>query len=257
MAPFVRGLGCSRPVVDRLRDEAAHGGMHAPARRQEDAAIGRDGGRAVEQVVERRVARAAGVHALDGLAELHLVAEQHDVACAGARRHEVGQGDLARLVDEEVSNCSSAASSANSQAVPATSWALTPHTSSFEYDVLDVAVDREVQCRVDPLVAFLTARTSMARLAAPPSWRRPADVLIALWLLDMMPTRLPCARGGRSCASPCRSCRSPAGPARRGRFRSIARAAARLPASKSSPGATIGWPGATLSVEAARAGESP
>jgi hypothetical protein len=75
--PRVVRLGLESAVVHRLRDEAAHVRVHAPRGAEEDAALGRDGRRAVEQVVERRVARAAGMHALDRLRELHLVAEQH------------------------------------------------------------------------------------------------------------------------------------------------------------------------------------
>ena len=75
-------LGREPAVVDRIRDEAAHVLVHAPGRRQEDAAIRRHRRLPVEQVVERGLARAARVHALDRLAELHLVAEQHEVARA-------------------------------------------------------------------------------------------------------------------------------------------------------------------------------
>lgn len=42
------------------------------------------------------------MRALAGLAELHLVAQQHDVARALAHGDEVGQADLARLVDEQI-----------------------------------------------------------------------------------------------------------------------------------------------------------
>jgi hypothetical protein len=42
------------------------------------------------------------VHALDGLADLHLVAEEDEVAGSGAGGDEVGEGHLAGFVDEEV-----------------------------------------------------------------------------------------------------------------------------------------------------------
>ena len=40
--------------------------------------------------------------ALDRLAELHVVAQENEVARGSAHRHEIGERDLARLVDEDV-----------------------------------------------------------------------------------------------------------------------------------------------------------
>lgn len=57
---LVGGLGAEAVVVDRLGDEAADIGVHAERGREEDAARGRDGGEAVEEVVERRVPERPG-----------------------------------------------------------------------------------------------------------------------------------------------------------------------------------------------------
>ncbi len=63
------------------------------------------------------------MHALDRLPELHLVAEQHEVARRCSHRDQVGERDLARLVDEQVvDGWLRTAGSANSHAVPAISW---------------------------------------------------------------------------------------------------------------------------------------
>ena len=95
-------LGLQAPVVHGLRDEPAHVGAHAPRGGQEDAAVGRHGREPVQQVLQRRLARAPGVRALDRLAQLHLVAQQHDVLRARADGGEVGHGHLAGLVHEQV-----------------------------------------------------------------------------------------------------------------------------------------------------------
>src|ERR1051325_8082507 len=98
---WLAGAGGGARVVGGLGDEAAHVRVHAVRSREEDAAVGRDGGEAVEQEVERRLARAAGGDAVDRLAELHLVAQEHEVLRRSAGGDEVGQRHLAGLVDEE------------------------------------------------------------------------------------------------------------------------------------------------------------
>ena len=50
--------GSSRPVVDDLRDEPAHVGVHAARALEEDAALRRDRRVVAEQVLEHRAARA-------------------------------------------------------------------------------------------------------------------------------------------------------------------------------------------------------
>src|ERR1043166_1443064 len=99
---LVGGLGGEAAVVDGLGDEAADVRVHAVGGGEEDAAPGGDGGEAVEEEVERRLAGAAGVDALDRLAELRLVAEEHEVLRRGAGGDEVDERHLAGLVDEEV-----------------------------------------------------------------------------------------------------------------------------------------------------------
>ena len=96
------GSGMQPPVVHGLRDEPADVRVHPPRPVEEDAPVGGDRGRPVEQVLEARVARPPRVDALHRLPELHLIAEQDEVAGARAHRDQVRDGDLARLVDEEV-----------------------------------------------------------------------------------------------------------------------------------------------------------
>ena len=50
----VRGLGLQAGVVHRFGDETAHIRVHAKGRRQENAAVGLDGGRAVQQILQNR-----------------------------------------------------------------------------------------------------------------------------------------------------------------------------------------------------------
>ncbi|ATR19470.1 hypothetical protein CTJ15_03670 (plasmid) [Roseomonas sp. FDAARGOS_362] len=57
-----------------------------------------------------------------GLAELHLVAHQHDAARGRARGHEIGQRHLPGLVHEQQVDQPLVVLPANSQAVPAISW---------------------------------------------------------------------------------------------------------------------------------------
>ena len=71
-------------------------------RAEEDAEVRRDGGVAVEEVLEAGEAGLAGVAALGRLGELHLVADEDQVAGGLADGDGVGEGDLAGLVDEQV-----------------------------------------------------------------------------------------------------------------------------------------------------------
>ena len=90
------------PLVDRLGDEPADAAVHAVGAAEEDAELRRDGGVPVQQVLEAREAGLAGMAALHRLAELHLVAHQDQVPGRKAHGDRVRQGDLPRLVDEEV-----------------------------------------------------------------------------------------------------------------------------------------------------------
>lgn len=59
------------------------------------------GSGAIQQIVERGIAGALRMHALDRLAKLHLVAQQHDIAAAYAGGDEVGESNPAGLVDKK------------------------------------------------------------------------------------------------------------------------------------------------------------
>lgn len=101
---MARGLGdaLEAAVVDRVGDEAADVGMHPARAAKEDTEVGRNGGVAIEQVLEAGEAGVAGVAALDGLGELHLVADEDQVPGRLADGDRVGERDLAGLVHEQV-----------------------------------------------------------------------------------------------------------------------------------------------------------
>ena len=61
------------------------------------------------------------VGALDGLAELHLIADQYDIRGAGRHAGEVGDGNLPGLINEKIISLPSAVAFENAQAVPPTS----------------------------------------------------------------------------------------------------------------------------------------
>lgn len=90
------------PLVHQLGDEGADVGVQAPGLLEEDAARGVDGLPLPQQVLEDRERGALGVRRRRHLRQLLGVAEQDYVARRDAERQRVGQGDLARLVDEEV-----------------------------------------------------------------------------------------------------------------------------------------------------------
>ena len=99
--PAARRMGRQPPLVDRLRHPAAQAGVHPMRLGEEDALLRRNHGRALQQVFERAGAAAARVRALDRLPQLHLVADEDDVARGSAGGDEVGQRHLPGLVDHE------------------------------------------------------------------------------------------------------------------------------------------------------------
>ena len=75
--------------------------MQPPGRLEEEAAVRRDGRVLAEEVRERGTIGAGRVRALRRLVQLLRIAQQ-DEAVGGARHgDDIGQGDLAGLVDEE------------------------------------------------------------------------------------------------------------------------------------------------------------
>ncbi|MNV31812.1 hypothetical protein D3C71_1231330 [compost metagenome] len=76
--------------------------MHSPGLRQKHTPIRRNGGRAVQQIVEDGIAGAARMHALHRLRQLHLIAHQDDVARSHAHRDQIRHTHLTSLVDEEI-----------------------------------------------------------------------------------------------------------------------------------------------------------
>ena len=98
------GLGdAAEPaLVDRVGDEAAEVGVHPPALVEEHAAVAGDVGLPVEEVLQAGSAGVAGVVALGHLGELHLVADENEIAGREPDGHRVRQGELSGLVDDEV-----------------------------------------------------------------------------------------------------------------------------------------------------------
>ena len=95
-------VGQQAALVELLRDVVAHIRVQAEGALEEEAAVGRDRRLPGEQVLEHRRLGAVRVRALQHLAELLRVADEHDVVRAGRHRAGVGERDLAGLVDEEV-----------------------------------------------------------------------------------------------------------------------------------------------------------
>ena len=100
--PLVCGarLRLQAPRVHCIRNEAADIGMHPPSLPEEDAAVGCNRCLALQEVLQRLLSRLAGMHALNRLPQLHLVAQQHQVACTGRHRHQIGKRHLTRLVNK-------------------------------------------------------------------------------------------------------------------------------------------------------------
>ncbi len=71
--------------------------MHAVGPVEQDAAFGRDGGVTLEKVFETGEAGVARVAALGRLGELHLIADEDQVAGGEANRDRVGEENLSRL----------------------------------------------------------------------------------------------------------------------------------------------------------------
>src|SRR5439155_14756407 len=87
------------PVVDDLRDEPAHLGVHSPRALEKESPVGRHGRIVAEQMLEHRATRSTRVDALRYLRELKRIAKQNDVVRRRTDRECVGERHLARLVD--------------------------------------------------------------------------------------------------------------------------------------------------------------
>ena len=96
------GSGVKPAFVERLGNKLAHGRMKPPRVVEENAPVRSDRGLVAEQEVQNRQAGLARMDALNRLAELHLVADQHDVASGGPHRNDVRNRNLTGLVDEQV-----------------------------------------------------------------------------------------------------------------------------------------------------------
>ena len=95
-------VGPQPALVELLRDVAADVRVQPERLLEEEAAVGRDRLLVADQVLQHGRVAAVRVRALDHLVELLRVADEHEVARAGAHRERVGERHLAGLVDEEV-----------------------------------------------------------------------------------------------------------------------------------------------------------
>ena len=89
------------PLVERVGDEAADLGPHPSRLLEEQAELGLDRLGLPQDVVERARVGALRVDALRHLRELERVSEENDAAGCRAAGERVGEGELARLVDEQ------------------------------------------------------------------------------------------------------------------------------------------------------------
>ena len=96
------GVWLELAVVERIGDEAANVGVQAVGGAEENAESGRDDRVVLEEVNERGAAAFAGVGALGRHGELVLVAQQDQVVRRAGHGGDIGERDLARLVNEEV-----------------------------------------------------------------------------------------------------------------------------------------------------------
>ncbi len=105
-------MGSKAALIHALRDEATDGRMHTAGFPEEkavvrryhgmhDRGVGLAGLHVFERVLEDGKPGIAGMGALHGLFELHLVTQKHEVICASSHRHGVGQGHLSGFIDEE------------------------------------------------------------------------------------------------------------------------------------------------------------
>ena len=176
-------------LVDDLRDEAAHVGVHAARQVEEQPALGRDRRLVAEQVLEHRGSGVPGVNALRDLGELERVAEQDEVAGGRADRERVRERDLAGLVDEQV--------------VERLVHVLLGEEPGGAGDELHVLGRREVVVVVGaldevavelrllvPPLDFFSPRNSKRSACATRSTSS-SRLWIALWLFAVTPTRLP------------------------------------------------------------------
>ena len=160
--------------------------MEPVGRLEEDAAVRRDRRLAVEQVLEHRRLAPVRVRALQHLAELLRVADEHEVARRGAHRERVGERDLAGLVDEQVVELAVVLAVGEEPGRAAEQVAVV--AVGVVEDVLD-PVARVPRLRAVAL-AFFSPRNVTPSSAAP-STTSSSSLWIARWLVEATPTRLP------------------------------------------------------------------
>jgi len=164
--------------------------VHAPGGVEKHAAVVGDGGPPLKQIIEDRLAGVAGVHTLDRLLQLHLIAEQHDVARAGTHGHQVGQRDLAGFVHKQVIE-SLIDSGVGEQPGGARDKVRSGEKGrSVVGHVPDLVA---VVVGVVPTPARLLDSLNRTPFSVARCSTAASRLLMALWLLDETPTRYPCS----------------------------------------------------------------
>ena len=181
--------GLQPPLVELLGDEAADVRVEAVRPLEEDTAVRRDRRVAAQQVLEHRRLAPVGMRALQHLAELLRVADEHEVPGGGGHRERIRQRDLAGLVDEEVV-----------EALRRAAVGEQPGRAADEVAVVAVGVVEDV---LDDLPRELATRGSRGSPSSRPRNCSPrsaaalstsaSSLWIARWLVEATPTRLPAA----------------------------------------------------------------
>ena len=141
-----------------------------------------------DQVLQHRCLAPARVRALEHLGELLRVADEDDVARAGAHRERVGERDLAGLVDEQVVERRCRRSSRR-RATPCRRRRRRRcrPSASVTFSMCRRPRTRTRGCRRSPS----SARGSRARAPPAASSTASSRLWIALWLVEATPTVLP------------------------------------------------------------------
>ena len=153
-------------------------------------AVGRDRLVAGEDVLEGRDARAVRVGALGDLRELVRVAQEDERSRGAAERDDVGEGHLARLVDEEDVD----AAGHRLRARRATGCRPPPGSGPRRGPIRSSSFDaRSTSAFVEPSPSShfwaMDTRTFASAAATQTSSTR---LVMALWAVAQMPTRFPC-----------------------------------------------------------------
>src|SRR6185437_3245144 len=95
---FQTRQGIEAPFVESLGRKGADAGRQSPGFRQKDTAVSRHGLMSLEQVLQRREARAVRMRALLWLFQLLGISQKHQGFCRLGSGQDVRETHLARLI---------------------------------------------------------------------------------------------------------------------------------------------------------------